>query len=164
MFARTTNAILSTVGAAAFSQIPEFIQQYTQRLGGSVDSLSEARARISAEAVSFGRDVQTHVQNALSSTDPELQARGARDAATLSDLDQAQSVYATLVHSHGFARLKAFVEGFDPVIAEGTWVIFRPAVPLTWENLIYAGTGLVVGMIIAWCVEQPFRAFKKKSS
>ena len=41
-------------GAAGLSQYPEFSQQYTQRLGGQVDALSEVVADFEASAMRSG--------------------------------------------------------------------------------------------------------------
>ena len=41
-------------GAAGLSQYPEFSQQYTQRLGGQVDALSEVVADFEASAMRCG--------------------------------------------------------------------------------------------------------------
>ena len=154
MLSRLINALLASVGAALFSQIPEFIQQYTQRLGGAVDALSEARRRIAAEATAFGRTTEAHVAQALASGDPELRARGARDAGTLADFDRLSAAYRALSDSDGILRLRHFIETFDESLARSTLEIFRPAVPLTLENLAYAGIGLVLGIGAAWLVER----------
>ncbi|MBV9433737.1 MAG: DUF2937 family protein, partial [Hyphomicrobiales bacterium] len=40
MFRRTLSLAIALLAALAFSQLPEFTQQYAQRLGGAIDELT----------------------------------------------------------------------------------------------------------------------------
>lgn len=117
----------AALGAAALSQLPEFVQQYMQRLGGHRD---EARRAIDV----LSRTI----------TDPANPARMAIEA-RLTHLNEALSA---LEQSQGLERIITFFGVFDPDIARATSQVFRPAVPLTIDGLLCALVGLLVGVIV----------------
>jgi hypothetical protein len=125
-------AAVAAAGAAAFAQLPEFIQQYLQRLGGHLDE-----ARLAARALAEGP--------ALRALDEVSRATAIAAAeARVAALQASQEAIAGAVP---FA--KPFVLAFhaDPDIAAGTWSAFKPAVPLDPVGLTYALIGLVLGWL-----------------
>jgi hypothetical protein len=120
----TVVGLFAAVGAALFSQAPEFFQQYLQRLGGALDELQRLRQQISA---------------------------------VTERLNELVSARDSLEHAGGFERPFAFVTHFQPDIALGTWIDFRPALPLSLECLGYALFGLVIGVALFHIFRFPFR-------
>ncbi|MDR2674858.1 MAG: DUF2937 family protein [Opitutaceae bacterium] len=159
--------VLCVVGAVVFSQMPEFMQQYLQRLGGRLD---EARRHLA------------HYQKIADDTNvtlAELAARfnGSMDAATakvggvitdtVARVHELESAQAAIQNAGVFGRPFAFLRHVDPGIARDIWSIFKPAVPTTAEGGLYAVAGIVVllglyyGLIrhpIAWAWKRRNRA------
>ena len=54
MIGRILGVSFGLLGAASFSQLPEFTQQYTQRLGGAVDELVHFVAEFDTDAAQTG--------------------------------------------------------------------------------------------------------------
>lgn len=130
----------ATVGAAAFSQVPSFIQQYMQRLGGHRD-----------EALRFVENLRTRPNvdtNLLTQSEMRLH-----------DLSQAIDALAV---AGNFSRPRAFIANFDPDIARATAEIFQPAVPITPEGFVYAGIGVIVGVTLFSLVTLPFALLRRR--
>jgi hypothetical protein len=136
--------LLCAAGAVAFSQVPEFIQQYVQRLGGHLDEARRQLGQFQATAAKSGLSLDQLIHATAATADPAVARLGAviRDSqarvATLAADEEA------IRAAHLFERPFIFLHHADPEIVRATWAIFRPAVPTTFEGLIYALAGMVI--------------------
>ncbi len=153
MLSKLINGIISVLGAAVTSQFPAFYQQYLQRLGGSLDQARLAVQRVEQVAQSLGMTVDNMVERFMLSRDVVYQSLGAINLQALDDLERLEYAEAALSQSTGFDKLLHFIAHFDPIVAEGTWRNFEPAVPLTFEAVIYAGIGMLVGIFLLASIE-----------
>jgi hypothetical protein len=133
------DGVAAAGGAATFSQLPEFVQQYLQRLGGHRD-----------EALRF---VQM------------LKAQGMEASNAI--LVAAEDRAAALVHASNaisgaddFSRPVVLLRYLDLDIARATFEIFRPAVPLTPSGLVYGGIGLIIGVALINTLLAPLLIWK----
>ena len=56
-----------------------------------------------------------------------------------------------------------FLRHVDADIATRTWEVFKPAVPMTMEGLVYAGAGMVLALLLyQGCVVTPSRALCRR--
>ncbi len=130
-------------GALACSQVPEFSQQYLQRLAGQVDALTVVALDFDASAFAAGLGREEALQQ-LSGTDfldarqGDMRATFARHAALSHHLDvlRAAGPFERLAMPHRFA---------DPATLQATWGDFGPAMPLTLAGAVTAATGFLVG-------------------
>lgn len=134
-------AVFAGVAGAAVSQFQAFVQQYVQRLGGHLDEAqrvyetiqnSERYRALAAEA----RDVLL----------TDAHARVEEIRAALDALDRAGL----------FAKPFVFIAHFDPGIASRTLESFSPALPVDMASLVYAGMGLIAGLVLWGIVKAPF--------
>jgi hypothetical protein len=157
--------LLCVVGAVAFSQIPEFIQQYLQRLGGHLDEARRQLEQFRATAAQSGLTFDQLVHATAANADPAVARLGvvirdsqARVTALAAD---EQAIRA----AHAFERPFVFLHHSDPEIVRATWSIFRPAVPTTADGLLYA----LCGVFLILCfyhgaVRYPIRrAYRRRS-
>lgn len=119
------NGIFAVGGAAAVSQAPAFMQQYLQRLGGTVDGMRRAAETLDQVPAQLSLQIATlHTHETALRTATPL----TRPYVLLRDLDQR--------------------------VLDGTLATFEPAVPLTLEALVYAAIGMVLavllGGLLAW--------------
>lgn len=114
-------------GAAVVSQMPEFVNQYLQRLGGHRD-----------EAFRFVQILKSQGAEVSSAVLALAEARAASLAQSLDIITQAGE----------FSRPVIFLRYLDPDVARATFDVFRPAVPLTPAGLIYGGIGLILGVAL----------------
>jgi hypothetical protein len=129
------DGIAAAVGAALGSQLPEFVQQYLQRLGGHRD-----------EAFNFVQMLKSQGTDASSAIFTAAQARADSLARTFDAIAQAGDL----------GRPAAFLRHLDVDIARNTMDLFLPAVPLTPAGLLYGGIGLIAGLVAINLALAPF--------
>lgn len=151
------------LGAAGASQFPEFSQQYTQRLAGQVDALTQVVEDFDATALrsdltrtqaleqmvgtAFIEDRQTDMRRTF--------ARHAVLSDHLVELRQAS----------GMARLTMPHRHMDSKTIAQTWGDFVPAAPLTLAGAVSALIGFVAGSaLIAAIVGILKLPFRKRST
>jgi hypothetical protein len=135
--------VLCVVGAVAFSQIPTFMQQYLQRLGGHLDEAKRQLAQFENVARQSGMSLERFI--AQTSANADTAGVMSANVERLADL---QDAHYAILHASIFSRPFVFIRHADPEIARATWSIFQPAVPTNIEGLIYALIGMVFFIIL----------------
>jgi Protein of unknown function (DUF2937) len=136
--------VIALAPAFVLSQVPEFMQQYHQRLGGAVDELARITRHFEEDSRRSGYDTTGAL--GLMSKNPE---RLIRDQATrmeeyfkrLSRLREQQEAFR---NGTSLTRLGAFVSNFDRPLAAATYGTYKPALPMTIEGGLFAAVGLFV--------------------
>ena len=148
VFQRLADGLFAIAGAAGLSQFPEFFQQYLQRLGGRLDQAVVQENRIAGAAREHGLALADYVQRLSSNTDPLVRSEGQNVAAALADADRLRAAHEALTTAAPYERPAALAQYFDENLARATLDQFVPAVPLSIEGLIYAGTGMLIGLVL----------------
>ena len=138
--------LLCVVGAVVCSQLPEFIQQYLQRLGGHLDEARRQLEQFQAVAAKTGITFPQLVANSLASSEPTVTRLGGVMRDTADRVDALASADAAIRHASMFTRPLVFLQHLDLSVAHATWTIFKPAVPTTIEGLAYAAGGVVLAL------------------
>jgi hypothetical protein len=147
--------------ALAGSQLPEFAQQYRQRLGGAIDELNRMIAQFDSDVAAESLTRAQGVDRLKANPDSLAQERGAAiendvdRAARLTRQQQAFQIGGPLT------RLAGLVENFDPATASQAIRDYEPAVPITFEAFVVAGVALVFGWaathLCAWPIRRRLR-------
>ena len=137
---------LCVLGAVAFSQIPEFMQQYLQRLGGRLDEARRQLEQFRAAAEQSGLTLDQLVARATADSDPTIGRLGGLAAGAADRMNALAAADASIRHASLFARPFVFIRHLDPSIARATASIFRPAVPTTAEGAAYAVAGVALAL------------------
>ncbi|QYX55877.1 DUF2937 family protein [Roseovarius sp. SCSIO 43702] len=145
MLGRALGLAAGLTGAAAFSQFPEFSQQYVQRLGGAVDELARFVDGFDEDAAALGLDRQDALAD-LRSGGEMATARADRMETTIARYERLRSDLAALRDAGPFTRAYHAARLTDAEIAEAAWRDYRPAMPLTFEGAVFGGTGFVLGL------------------
>ncbi len=135
--------LLCVVGAVLFSQLPEFMQQYLQRLGGHLDEARRQLEQFHDVATKAGLSFQQLVAKSLASGEPTVAKLGQVMRETAARVDALAAADAAIRHASVFARPLVFLRHLDLSIAGATWDIFKPAVPTTVEGMTYAAVGVL---------------------
>lgn len=134
---------LCVIGAVGFSQLPEFIQQYLQRLGGRLDEARRQLAQFEAVAAQSKLTLAEFIERTGQNTDASV----ARLAGVMHDavirVDSLAAADTAIRNASLLEKPFVFFAHLDPSIVHATWDIYRPAVPTTAEGLVYAGLGVV---------------------
>lgn len=142
---------------ALFSQLPEYAQQYRQRLGGALDELNWLIADFDRRAA--GENLSRNDALDRLTRNPDALARhgaqATREAIVRRDRLAAQD--AAFARAGPFDRLGVLVADYDPGIARGAWSRFEPAIPVTSEGFVCGGIGTVCGCALWRTVATLFR-------
>jgi len=157
---RIADGVFAIAGAAGLSQFPEFFRQYVQRLGGRFDQAAVQEERIVAAAREHGLATQDYVQRLLTNTDAVARSEGHNVLAALGDAERLRGAYQALVGANPLERPVVWLRHFDDSVARATLDQFVPALPLSVEAIMYAGIGMVIGLIILSGLERGSRLFR----
>lgn len=144
MFLRILALAAGLGGAAGLSQFPEYSQQYTQRLGGAVDELAQVVARFDADVDSVGLTRETALEQ-LARGGEFGAARAKSLTETLSRYERLSADLAAIEDAGPFMRARLAPHLTDPQIARRAWEAYRPAMPLTFEGVVFAVVGFLAG-------------------
>jgi hypothetical protein len=147
--------------AVLLSQFPEYAQQYTQRLGGAVDQLSQAIAEFDTEAADNQLSRDEAIIDLERSNSVIAKSRADNFKTVLARHDQLNRSLLRIQNATPLERFNLMPQFFDTEIGGRTLDNFRPAVPVTLEGFLYAGFGLALGYflvsVLYTLVTLPFR-------
>ncbi len=136
--------ILCVIGAVLFSQAPEFMQQYLQRLGGHLDEARFQLQQFQSAAAQSGLTLERLISQTAANADPAVNRLGGVMTSAVVRVDSLEAAQSAIQHASLWTRPFVFLRHLDPAIAQATWGIFKPAVPTTTEGLVYALLGMLV--------------------
>lgn len=136
--------VLCVLGAVLFSQAPEFMQQYLQRLGGHLDEARRQLQQFQNAAKSSGISLDDLIHRTTTNAEPAVAKLGAVMTDNVDRVDTLAAAQAALLDASLWTRPFVFLQHLDPSIAHATWSVFKPAVPTTVEGLVYALLGMLV--------------------
>ncbi|MSU45535.1 MAG: DUF2937 family protein [Lacunisphaera sp.] len=148
VFDSLIDRILCVLGAVLFSQGPEFMQQYLQRLGGHLDEVRRQLAIFQDTAAKAGVMLDHFIQQTGANPDPGVARLGGVMSDTMERVGSLQSAHDALMHSALWERPFVFLRHLDLEITRATCTIYQPAVPTTLEGLAYAMAGMLVFLAI----------------
>ncbi|MES0881436.1 DUF2937 family protein [Roseibium sp. SCP14] len=146
--ARVLMMVVMLISGTATSQLPEFSQQYRQRLGGAIDALEEVLADFKRDAAQFGLSFREAIERQRASGDPFIKARGHSMAIADVRLTRLKRQQQELSGAGSIERLIIFARGFDPRLAQATARDYQPAVPVTVAGLLSAAIGALGGYLL----------------
>ena len=163
---RLLDRILCVVGAVVFSQAPEFMQQYLQRLEGHLDEARLTLGKFREAAAQSGMTLAQLVAGAGQNPDPSMQKVGGVIQGAVQRVDELSAADAALRGASIWTRPFVFAGHIDWGIAKATWAIYRPAVPTTGEGFLYSGLGIGVALALYYgAVRAPIAAhFRRKAA
>jgi hypothetical protein len=144
MIFRSIALVIALAGAFVASQVPEFAQQYRQRLGGAVDELARVIDNFDGDAAASGTDRSGGLALMARNSEPLVRAQAVTMARTIIRYDRLLKQQAAIQSSTPFVRLTAFFQDFDRPLVESTLRNYEPAVPATSEGVVFAVIGFFV--------------------
>lgn len=149
MVRRSITLVCAVVCGVIFSQLPEYTQQYRQRLGGAVDELQAVVASFDADASRVGYSRPQAIAALARADDPFPRERAKSMQETIERYERLTRQQAAFRTAGPFGRMAVLAEDFDPKLAENAWADFEPAVPTTIEGAVVGGAGAVFGVVLA---------------
>ena len=120
----------------AMTQLPEFVAQYEQRLGGAIDELAAIVTRFDSDSAQQSLTQSGGIDRLRANGDAFVRERGDQmqdDVVRLARLRETQTAF----RSDGpVSRLATFASHYDSRVARGAYDDFKPAVPTTAEAFV----------------------------
>ena len=129
----------------AMTQLPEFVQQYEQRLGGAIDELADIVARFGSDSAQQGLTQSGGIDRLRANADRFVRQRGEQIQDDAARLDRLRETQAQFRADGPVASLVTFVTRYDSRIARGTASDFNPAIPTTSEAVVLGVLGFLFG-------------------
>jgi hypothetical protein len=145
---RLLDRVLCVAGAVLFSQLPEFMQQYLQRLEGHLDEATLVLSKFKDAAAQSGMSLDQLVAGTAQNPDPSMGKLGGVIRQAIARADELGAADTALRQASALTRPFVFLRHLDVGIARATLAIYRPAVPTTLEGFAYAGFGIILIMAL----------------
>ncbi len=145
MIGRILAVAIGLFSGLAGAQMPEFAQQYRQRLGGAIDELRRVVTRFDESARASGLPRDGAISRLKADPDPLVRRQGEageENTARLGRLERQRVLYDG---AGPFGRLLTFVREADHDLARATYLDYEPAWPATSEGVVAGGAGFLVG-------------------
>lgn len=134
---------LCVLGTVLFSQIPEFMQQYLQRLGGHLDEARRQLEQFQHTAAQSGLTLEQLINQITANADLAVTKLGGVMTEAIARVDTLAAAQSAIQHASLWSRPFVFLQHSDTAIVRATWSVFKPAVPTTLEGLGYALCGML---------------------
>jgi hypothetical protein len=139
---------LCVAGAVIFSQAPEFMQQYLQRLGGHLDEARRQLEQFKKVAAQSGLSLEQFIAQTNANADHAVAKLGGVMSEAGARVDHLETAQVAIQNASPLSRPFVFLQHVDSEIARATWTIYQPAVPTTLEGALYALLGMAVLLTI----------------
>ncbi len=143
------------------SQLPEFAQQYRQRLGGALDELNRVIAQFDSEAEGQSLTRAQGIERLKGNEDSLARDRGLAIERDIERADRLRRQKEAFQSGGPVTRLATLIANFDPTTAAQAIRDFEPAVPVTFEDFLVAGVALILGLsathLVAWPIRRRLR-------
>lgn len=166
--------IFAVIGALLFSQVPVFMQQYTQRLAGHVAELSIQIEKMRQAASLTGKTLQQYVQKFMSASDPDFARQGVIMNEMTHRWQNLSEGLTAMQNASAVTRPFAFGYHLNLDIFKNTFQSFDLGLVFTVEGFIYALIGIAAGYLAFWSIRKlgimllnvftfPFKARNEKT-
>ena len=143
-------------GAFVGSQIPEFMQQYVQRLSGHVNELHRLLSQMRQVASYSNKTLEQYIHKFISSPDPDFARQGEFMQGMFYRWEELNQALSHLTHASMWIRPYTFLKELQYDIAQSTLESFQPGLNLNVEGLCYAGLGILIGwafyQVVSKCI------------
>ena len=146
-FESLLDRIITVSGALIFAQMPAFIVQYQQRLGGHVDELKHLVDKFRLYATSNNRTLEEYISVHLESTVKEFASTGQLMNENLTRFNELTAAMKELADSSGLPKLFIFFKNIDMDIYRGTMKDFVPGITFSTDAMLYGLAGIVFFML-----------------
>jgi len=154
--------VVSAAGALVFIQIPAFLVQYQQRLGGHVDELSLLIKKYKSAAVDNGRTVEEYIGLHLQSDVKEFVSTGKIMSGNIERFTDLSSALKSLSESKGLIKLFSFIKNFDSDIFKAALKNFVPGISFSFDTLLYGALGIIFFMTIYFIIKKTLQFIIQK--
>ena len=138
---RLAVGIAAAFGALTASQLPEFAQQYRQRLGGALDEMRQVVADFDADAERNQLTRAEALDRYRAAGEPFLREQGGSVAASIDRYETLAEQRVRLESAPALMRPVVILRNPDTRVVRGAWQDYEPGLPTTPAGLVWAALG-----------------------
>jgi hypothetical protein len=157
MIFRRIALFFALVIGLAMTQLPEYAEQYRQRLGGAIDELSAVVARFDSDSQQQGLTEQGGIDRLHANSDPFVQQRGTQMQDLVARLQRLSETQKQMQSDGPVGRLATLATHYDRMVASRALQSFEPAMPVSLEAFVLGIVGFVFGGGLIHLAGRPFR-------
>ncbi|MHB8883658.1 MAG: DUF2937 family protein [Methylovirgula sp.] len=157
MIIRRLALFFALLSGVVTTQMPEYWQQYRQRLDGAIDELSTIVARFDADNAAYKLTQQGGIAHLEASPDPLVRARGVEMQHIVRRLQKLQRADAAFNDKNLPDKWWTLATTFDPAIAARAYETYQPAIPATLDGFIAGLIGFFIGGALIHLLGLPIR-------
>lgn len=139
------------------TQMPEYWQQYRQRLEGAIDELQTIVIRFDNDSAAQGLSEAEGIAHLEHSSDELTQKRGKDMELVVARLGRLRTAHEAFNDKNLAEKWWTLATHFDPGIATRAYETYQPAVPTTSEGFIAGIVGFFVGGGLVHLLGLPIR-------
>lgn len=139
----------AVAGMAGASQLPEFTQQYRQRLGGAVDELKIVVADFDRDAKNSGLTRLEALSSLKGSLETFPKERGISMEKSIARYHGLSQQMVRFENADPASRPVFMLSDIDQQILSAAWQDFEPAIPINSAGFLWGGFGLLFGGLFA---------------
>ena len=143
--------------ALVFWQVPEFVQQYVQRLGGAIAELERVVGHFDEDSRRSGYDRSAALKLMISNPERLIRDQAVRMRENIARLNRLRQHQEALKDGGALSRLGAFARNFDPPLVGQTFDNYKPALSMTIEGFLFAIAGFLISYLAILVVGTAFR-------
>jgi len=141
-------AAISVVLSLVFGQLPEFAQQYAQRLGGAIDELNRLVGRFDQDARRSGYDREGALALMQRNQEQLVRDQATRMSETIDRLTRLRGQQTAMKQGGLFTRVGAFATGYDQELAARTWSDFNFGLPLSSDAILFTALSFLMSLLL----------------
>jgi len=145
---------VSAAGALVFIQVPAFIVQYQQRLGGHVDELAHLIRKYKSAAADNSRTVEEYIGLHLQSDVKEFVSTGRIMTENMDRFTDLSSALKSLTESKGLIKFFHFIKDIDIDIFKAAFKNFVPGISFQIDTILYGAMGIIFFMSIYFVIKK----------
>jgi hypothetical protein len=140
-----TLVVLTLLGAIGFSQVPRFVQEYEQRLGGALQEARRQLAQYESLARNEGLPLEAFWQRLGASSDRSVAAVG-RSIGVQAERAASLGAQAEALEDAGrFMKPLVLLRRHDPELVAATWAKYEYTLTL---DIGFAAAGAFLGLLV----------------
>lgn len=156
-FGNLTDRIFTVLMAVILSQVPVYMNQYTQVLSGAHLESESTYLELEARAAQYSQTVEAFLYELTQNEDPKVKDNAEVSLNTVERYLDYDKALKSLQGSNAFTRPFNFIKHFDKRIRSA--LDFKPGMLLNWEGFTYGVIGVILAMILMGFFA---KVFKKK--
>lgn len=157
MIIRRLALFFAMLSGIVTTQMPEYWQQYRQRLEGAIDELSAIVAQFDADNTAQGLTQAAGIAHLEENPDVLVRARGVQMQHIIARLGRLKRADAAFNDRNLPEKWWTLATTFDPSVAARAFETYQPAVPTTAEGFVAGLIGFFIGGGLVHLLALPIR-------